>query len=110
MKKTLMRGGLFFASLLFCMSAFSLTLGEAKQQGLVGERPDGLLGLVDDSSAKAKALVKVINGKRKAAYADIARRNGTKVSVVQNLAGEKAIKKTPAGQFVLVDGAWQRVK
>jgi len=109
MNKMLMRGGLFIASLFFCVSAFSLTLDEAKQQGLVGEQPNGMLGLVDGGSPQAKALAKVINGKRKAAYIDIAQRNGTDLAVVQKLAGEKAMAKTPAGQYIKVDGQWQQV-
>lgn len=110
MKKNVMRSGLLIATLCFCMNAFSLTLGEAKEQGLVGEQPNGMLGVVKAPTAEVAALVKVINGKRNAAYQDIAHRNGTDVGVVQQLAGEKAIEKTPVGQFVLSGGQWQKVQ
>jgi uncharacterized protein len=110
MKKNVMRSGLLIATLCFCMSAFSLTLGEAKEQGLVGEQTNGMLGVVKEPSSEVTALVKVINGKRKAAYQDIAQRNGTDVGSVQKLAGKKAIAKTPAGQFIQSGGQWQQVQ
>lgn len=109
MKKNLIRSGLLIVSLCFCMSAFSLTLGEAKSQGLVGEQPNGMLGAVV-STPEVAGLVADINGKRKAAYKEIAQRNGTDITVVQQLAGKKAIAKTPAGQFVMSAGQWQQVK
>jgi len=110
MKKSLIRSGLLIASLCFCMNAFSLTLGEAKSQGLVGEQPNGLLGVVNNPTPELVSLVTDINDKRKAAYREIAQRNGTDINVVQQLAGQKAIAKTPAGQFVKAAGQWQQVK
>jgi len=109
MKKSLLRSGLLIASLCFCMNAFSLSLTEAKTQGLVGEQPNGMLGVVS-ASPEVTALVMDINNKRKAAYGKIAQRNGTDIKVVQQLAGKKAIAKTPAGQFVKSAGQWQQVK
>lgn len=109
MKNNLIRSGLLIVSLCFCMSAFSLTLGEAKAQGLVGEQPNGMLGVVV-STPEVAGLVADINGKRKAAYVKIAQRNGTDITVVQQLAGKKAIAKTATGQFVMSAGQWQQVK
>lgn len=109
MKKNLIRSGLLIVSLCFSMSAFSLTLGEAKTQGLVGEQPNGKLGVVI-STPEAIALVMDINGKRQVAYEKIAQRNGTDINVVQQLAGKKAIAKTPAGQFVMSAGQWRKMK
>jgi uncharacterized protein len=57
------------------------------------------------------ALVNDINAKRKAAYTDIAQRNGTALDAVEQLAGKKAIEKTPPGQYVkLPSGEWIQVK
>lgn len=109
MKNNILRSGLLIVSLCFCMSAFSLTLDAAKTRGLIGEQPNGLLGVIV-SSPEVAGLVADINGKRKAAYAQIAQRNGTDLSVVQKLAGQKAIAKTPAGQFVLLAGQWREVQ
>lgn len=97
---------LFLGLLITSASAFALELDDAKMQGLVGETVSGYLGAVSSSSPDVTALVKDINGKRKAEYERIAKQNGIAVSDVEALAGKKAIEKTPAGQYVNVDGTW----
>ena len=93
---------------LFPLLAFGVTLDEAKQQGLLGERPEGYLGLADPSSSSDTVnLMKDINRKRRDVYKGIAEKNGTALSAVEALAGEKAIEKTPTGQFIMQpDGIW----
>ena len=88
--------------------ALAITLDEAKQQGLLGERPDGYLGPVKPSSTPdAVQLMKDINRKRRDVYQDIASKNGTALSAVEALAGKKAIEKTPSGQFIMLpEGKW----
>jgi uncharacterized protein YdbL (DUF1318 family) len=88
--------------------AFGSPLGEAKQQGLLGERPDGYLGLVKPSApAKTVEFMKDINRKRRDVYKGIAEKNGTALSAVEALAGKKAIAKTPSGQFIMQpNGTW----
>lgn len=61
------------------------------------ERKDGYLGLVDLTNHEAQELVTDINEKRRRVYEDIASRDGTNISVVESLAGEKAFEKTKAG-------------
>ena len=74
--------------------AFGLSLDEAKQQGLLGERPDGYLGLAKPStSPDAVSLMKDINRKRRDVYRQIAEKDGTTLQVVEALAGKKAIQK-----------------
>jgi uncharacterized protein YdbL (DUF1318 family) len=89
-------------------SAFALSLDEAKANGLVGEKPNGYLGAVNPSNAEALALIKDVNQKRRQAYEDIAKRNGTNVQAVQTLAGEKAIQNTKPGNFVEGPGGWSK--
>ncbi|HEX6726781.1 MAG TPA: YdbL family protein [Nitrospira sp.] len=89
-------------------SAFALSLDEAKANGLVGEKPNGYLGAVNPSNAEAQALIKDVNQKRRQAYEDIAKRNGTNVQAVQTLAGEKAIQNTKPGNFVEGPGGWSK--
>ena len=87
-------------------SLFALSLEDAKSQGLVGERANGYLGLVMPGDAEAQALIKDVNQKRRQAYEEIARREGTNLSAVEMLAGEKAIQKTKPGNFVEGPGGW----
>jgi len=88
--------------------AFGITLDQAKQQGLLGERPDGYLGLAKPAtSSKTIELMKDINNKRRDVYKGIAEKNGTALSAVEALAGKKAIGKTPSGQFIMQpNGTW----
>ncbi len=93
-------------ALLLSMVAFALDLDAAKNQGLVGEQPDGYLGVVKATPA-AVELVADINQKRRAAYERIAKQNGITLDQVARLAGQKAIDKTDAGDYVRTpEGQW----
>ncbi|WP_339136755.1 MAG: YdbL family protein [Candidatus Electrothrix sp. GW3-4] len=94
-------------TLLLCQPVFALDLQAAKAQGLVGETPTGYLDVVK-ASPDAQQLIKDINAKRKAHYQQIAKKNKTPLSAVEKLAGQKAMEKTPAGQYVKVGGKWQK--
>ena len=85
-------------------------LEAAKAAGLVGERADGLAGIVSDRApADVRALVERVNAARLARYREIARTNGVAPDQVQALAGRKLVDETPKGQFVLVPGrGWTR--
>ena len=93
------------------LAAAALGLDEAKGRGLVGERPDGYLGIVEPGNAGAdvRELVESVNARRRDEYQRIAEANGVSLDVVRQLAGKKAIERTPAGQWVLLpDGRWTR--
>ncbi len=84
-------------------------LDTAKAAGQVGERIDGYVGAVGAVSAELQALIDQTNAARKARYADIAAKNGAPVEAVAQIAGQKLIARTPAGQYALgADGAWRR--
>jgi len=85
---------------------FALSLDEAKAKGLVGEKASGYLGAVSAPSGEVQALIADVNQKRRQAYEDIARRNGTNIGAVETLAGEKAIQNTKPGNFVEGPGGW----
>jgi hypothetical protein len=90
------------------IAAFALSLEEAKSQGFVGERPDGYLGVVQDS-AGVTDLVKTINNQRRAEYDRIAGQNGTPRDAIEKLAAQKAYERTPAGQYVQgANGSWMK--
>jgi len=91
-------------------AALALEVQEAKGAGWVGEQRDGYLGLVSASAPpEARKLVTEINEARRASYQEIAGKNGIELRAVELLAAEKALQKTPPGQFIQAeDGSWVR--
>lgn len=102
---------LILCSLLACLvttPAFAMTLQSAKASGAVGEKVNGYLGVVKGDPAAAQ-LVADINKKRRAAYEKIAAKNKLSLAQVEKAAAEKAINKTPTGQFVeSAPGTWKK--
>lgn len=84
----------------------ALTLDDAKSKGLVGEKSNGYLGVISPGNGEAQTLADEVNQKRRQAYEEIARRNGTSVNAVETLAGEKAVANTKPGNFVEGSGGW----
>jgi uncharacterized protein YdbL (DUF1318 family) len=97
-------------ALSFCLvsTAFAISLDEAKAKGLVGEKPNGYLGMVNPSGGEVQALMNDINEKRRQAYEEIAKRNKTPLKAVEALAGQKAIQNTSPGNFIEGPGGWMK--
>ena len=88
--------------------AFAIDLDTAKSQGLIGERLDGYLGVVvENPSDEVKALVAEVNGKRRARYQQIAKKNNIDVADVEARAGQKAIERTASGGWVF-QARWEK--
>ena len=89
-------------------ACFAIDLQSAKSKGLVGETPSGYLASPTGApAADVKALMSNINTKRKQKYAEVAAKVGKPLSVVEQLAGKKAIEKTSAGRFIqLPNKSW----
>ena len=85
-------------------------LEDAKAEGLVGERIDGYLGVVDSGApGSVRSLVNQINAEREARYAQIAQKQGAPVAAVAQIAGTKLIERAPKGEYVMgAEGRWQR--
>jgi uncharacterized protein YdbL (DUF1318 family) len=85
-------------------------LEDAKAAGLLGERIDGYLGLVDSGApAEVKRLVEQINAERQAKYAEIAEAQGVPAKAVAQIAGEKLINRAGSGEYVMgADGQWRQ--
>jgi uncharacterized protein len=85
-------------------------LDDAKAAGLVGERIDGYLGVVDSGApAEVRRLVEQINAERQAKYAEIAQKQGAPVEAVAQIAGEKLIERAGGGEYVMgADGQWRQ--
>lgn len=99
---------LVLSGLVWTSTGWAIDLQTAKAQGLVGEQPNGYLGLVKPGAGSdVKNMMTHINAARKSAYQAISKRNNTELGVVETLAGKKAIEKTPAGQYIkLPSGKW----
>ena len=89
---------IFFISAV-SFSAWAISLDDAKQKGLVGEMPNGYIGVIVNTP-EVQSLVSTINNKRKTIYIDLARENKITMQQVTALAGAKAIEKTKSGQFI----------
>ncbi|MDM1707263.1 YdbL family protein [Thiopseudomonas alkaliphila] len=108
--KQMMIGGLLALTLSGAAWALDLNgamgaLGAAKSSGLVGEQPNGYLGVVKNSGDAAE-IARLINAARKAEYQRLAKQNSIQLSDVESMAGKKALEKTPAGQYIQVNGRW----
>jgi len=109
--RILFLSGLFGLLALFAASlspAYALTLDQAKAQGVVGEMSTGYVGYPSAPTAAVKQLGDGVNLARKARYGEIAASQGTSLSVVEQLAGQKLVQQAPAGQFVNDGSGWRR--
>ena len=82
-------------------------LGAAKSSGQLGEQPNGYLGVVSPGGS-AEEIAKLINQARQAEYQRLAKENGLQLGDVEALAGQKALEKTPSGQYIQLNGKWLR--
>lgn len=89
--------------------AAALDLEQARAQGLVGERFDGLIAPVQGGGGEVDALVARINAERMAEFRRIAEQRGVPVTEVQKLVGQQQIGKVPPGTYVMTPaGSWQQ--
>ncbi len=80
-------------------------LDKPKQQGLIGERPDGYVGfVVDEIPADVKKLVDRTNQERRSEYEQVAKETGTSREAVEAIFGEKLIARQPPGTYVMTAG------
>jgi uncharacterized protein len=76
-----------------------------KQEGLIGERPDGYVGfVVDEVPADVKKLVDRTNKERRAEYEKVAKQTGTSREAVEAIFGEKLISRQAPGTYVMTSG------
>jgi len=91
--------------------AASATIETAKSQCVVGEQIDGYLGVVDGAtiSQNVEREIRAVNQQRKAAYADLAGRNGVTIDDAEMLTAERLINAAPSGHCVQdSSGSWTR--
>lgn len=103
----LLAGVLSLPALALDLSGAMQALPAAKAAGQLGEQTDGYLGVVA-GGGQAGEIARLINQARRAEYQKLAAQNNIQLGDVEAMAGKKAIDKTPPGQYVRVDGQWQR--
>ena len=81
------------------------SLSQAKSAGLVGEQPNGYLGVVQ-AQGNAADIARLINDARRAEYQRLAKGNNIQLGDVETMAGKKALEKTPAGHYIQINGKW----
>ncbi len=81
------------------------SLGQAKSAGLVGEQPNGYLGVVQ-AQGHAAEVARLINDARRAEYQRLAKSNNLQLSDVETMAGKKALEKTSPGHYIQINGKW----
>jgi uncharacterized protein len=109
---TLFRAAL--AALLLCLAfpigaAHADPLDDARAAGLIGERPDGYVDLVDPNApASVQDLVSQINAQRRKVYQQLAGEKGVPAEEVAALAAEKTIaqKLKPGMYYMNSSGQW----
>ena len=105
MKMTWLRSIIVVLAIGFSAMSMAVDLNEAKQNGWVGEKDDGYLGLIIEQPG-VQALVDEVNQKRQQIYLDLAAKNNISLQQVEKLAAQKAYAKTAQGHFIWLNGAW----
>ncbi len=81
----------------------------ARENGQVGEKMDGFLGIVSGGNAALQAMVDDINIRRRAVYTQRAQAEGATLESYSLAAGCEAIARTEPGEmYQAPDGSWQR--
>lgn len=90
--------------------AADMTLQEARQQGILGERYDGTVAPVNPPvKPSIREMVERINKGRARIYKQTARKQGTDLEKVKRVAGQKIINALPPGSYYLTpSGKWER--
>jgi uncharacterized protein YdbL (DUF1318 family) len=87
--------------------AGGLDLVGARQAGLIGEQPDGLIGAVTPNpSAEVKDLIASTNQGRLDVYRETAQKQNLPLETVQKIAAEKLFSLAAPGDYILSGGKW----
>lgn len=90
-------------------NAATAAIESAKTECVIGEQNDGYIGVVSgaEASQSLQREIKSINLQRKAAYANLAKRNGVTIDDAAMLTAERLINNAPAGHCVQDEsGTW----
>lgn len=98
---------LLLLSVVLATPAFALDLDAAKDNGWIGERYTGYLGIAKPE-AGVKDLVDEVNQKRAQVYKNLAAKNGISLQEIEKIAGKKVIEKTKPGNLIDLGNGWRK--
>ncbi len=78
----------------------------AREQGLVGEQPDGYLGIVGAATPELRALVNNINIQRKKQYTEQAAQGSTVEQMAFVTGCNLILRSAPGEKYRTPDGRW----
>jgi uncharacterized protein YdbL (DUF1318 family) len=83
----------------------------ARRAGLIGERFDGYVGVVNpNASAELRRQVAALNIRRRSLYSNLAARKGVSPEEVGITAACSLLRRIGVGEYYLLgDGGWRRV-
>ena len=100
---------LTFALAGFSMSAFAMDLTSAKQSGLIGEKPNGLIAAtLPNPSPSLVELIDTTNAGRMEVYKQAADNQHISLKEVQAIAAQKIYSLANSGDYLMIDGKWQK--
>lgn len=106
----LLMGGLVVTlGLALALPALAETLDGARAKGLIGERPDGYVGIVSSAAGPdVQTLVNNINEQRRAKYEQISKQKGVPVEQIGAITAEKIITEhlQPGWYYMDAGGKW----
>ncbi len=92
-----------------CGSAIAMDLNSAKESGLVGEKPNGLIAsTLPNPSPELSELVNTTNAGRLEVYKDMADKQGIPLKEIQAIAGQKIYNLAGPQDFLMINGKWSR--
>jgi uncharacterized protein YdbL (DUF1318 family) len=98
-----MRKIIFTLLMLFSISAFAISLTDARSSGMVAENDKGYIEAIVNTS-EVQDLVSEVNTKRYAEYQRIASDTGTSLAEVEKLSAQKIIGSLPVGNLIKING------
>ena len=95
---------------LLMQNAWAIDIGDAKDQGAVGESITGYLAAVHaPASAEVRALIADVNAKRKDHFAETAQKTGVTIEQVAFRFYELAVQRTAPGHYYQdTNGNWKK--
>ena len=94
-------------SVLMTVPAFALTLHQARDAGILGEKNDGYVAVLK-KTPEAEALAQDINKKRTQEYERISKQNGQPIEIISVRAAKQIAKGINAGnRYQDAKGDWK---